>query len=599
MASAYEGVKNYLQEHYLTAAAGGRAGRQEEIRTTPLFSLAVKYHVDHAEDEVDTSSESDASSQSADNSKSSESASSSKEPSSASSDSDPAAESSDENSESSVPVSSSQQSSSSSAQSSSERSSSGEDSSAEFSSGQTSSENPSSGQSSSAQSPVRASSSSGDTSAIDKAVLSQYGLLGFNVGGSESIDQCEPIMLNVNAPNSAFICGSQGSGKSYTLSAILENCLLKDTTVGSINQPVAGVVFHYDVASSSSIAEVAHLCSLGIQVNVLVSQSNEHALRKAYERIGSGDNKPTVRPLLLRSSDLSVDRMNKLMALAEKEGPPPLYMEIIQRILRRMAIENTTAKSFDYKRFHALLDQENLSREQRAPMNLRFSLLESFMHPDDVPYRANETWRPKPIGNNRLFDLKPGSLNIIDLSDPFVDAATACLLFDICLGLVKNQRPPSGLIIALDEAHKFMNDSSAAKTFTGGLLTTIREQRHNATRVVIATQEPTISTDLLDLCSVSIVHRFTSPAWFAAILGHLGGASRMLKDGEEERDLFGEIVELDVGESLVFCPGAFVTMIADEDGENRRAGELGPNAMKMKTRKRMGNDGGMSVLASG
>ncbi|PPJ58981.1 hypothetical protein CBER1_04084 [Cercospora berteroae] len=526
MASTYEEQKNFFQQNYLTATTGGRAGRQEEIRTTPLFSLAVKYHVDHVEDEVDTSSESDASSQSANASKSS-------------------------------------------------------------------------GHSSSAQSPARAPSSPSNTSAIDKAVLSQYGLLGFHVGDSESIDQCEPIMLNVNAPNSAFICGSQGSGKSYTLSAIIENCLLKYTTVGSINQPVAGVVFHYDVASSSSIAEVAHLCSLGIKVNVLVSQSNEHALTRAYQRIGSGKNKPTVRPLLLRSSDLSVDRINKLMALAEKEGPPPLYMEIIQRILRRMAIENTTAKGFNYKRFHDLLDKENLTREQRAPMNLRFSLLESFMHPDDVPYRANETWRPKPVGNGKLFDLQPGSLTIIDLSDPFVDAATACLLFDICLGLVKNQRPASGLVIALDEAHKFMNDSSAAKTFTGGLLTTIREQRHNATRVVIATQEPTISTDLLDLCSVSIVHRFTSPAWFAAIRGHLGGASKMLREGEEERDLFGDIVELNVGECVVFCPGAFVKMIADEDGGNRGAGKLGPNAMKMKTRKRMGNDGGMSVLASG
>ncbi|KAM3415888.1 hypothetical protein BST61_g9390 [Cercospora zeina] len=408
-------------------------------------------------------------------------------------------------------------------------------------------------------------------------------------------------MLNVNAPNSVFICGSQGSGKSYTLSTMLENCLMHDDTVGSIAQPVAGVVFHYDV-DSSSIAEVAHLCSRGIEVNVLVSQSNEHALRKAYERIGSENNKPKVRPLLLRSSDLSVDRMNKLMALAEKEGPPPLYMEIIQRILRRMAIETTTTASnngFDYKRFRSLLDKEVLSREQLAPMNLRFSLLESFMHPGDLPPRPMETWRPKPKKNHKLFDLKPGSLTIVDLSDTFLDAATACLLFDICLGLVKSQRPTSGLIIALDEAHKFMNDSSGAKNFTGGLLTTIREQRHNATRVVIATQEPTISTDLLDLCSVSVVHRFTSPAWFAAIRGHLGGASRMLRDGEESGELFERIVELDVGESLVFCPGAFVKVVTDEDGENKKVGKLGPNAMKMKTRKRMGNDGGVSILASG
>ncbi|KAF2212286.1 hypothetical protein CERZMDRAFT_41612 [Cercospora zeae-maydis SCOH1-5] len=499
MASAYEDKKKYYQQAYFTVASGGRVGRQEEIRTTPLFSLAVKHHVDYPEDEVSTSSGSDSTSDSIDH----------------------------------------------------------------------------------------------------EAVLPQYGLLGFHVGDSESISEKEPIMLNVNAPNSVFICGSQGSGKSYTLSTMLENCLMNDDTVGSISQPVAGVVFHYDVDSSSSIAEVAHLCSRGIEVNVLVSQSNEHALRRAYEHIGPQNNKPKVRPLLLRSSDLSVDRMNKLMALAEKEGPPPLYMEIIQRILRRMAIENTASTGFDYKHFRSLLDQEFLSREQLAPMNLRFSLLESFMHPGDLPFRPTETWRPKPKNKYKLFDLKPGSLTIVDLSDTFIDAATVCLLFDICLGLVKAQRPTSGLIIALDEAHKFMNDSSGAKSFTAGLLTTIREQRHNATRVVIATQEPTISTDLLDLCSVSMVHRFTSPAWFAAIRGHLGGASKMLKDGEEIGGIFERIVELNVGESLVFCPGAFVKIVADEEGENKKVGKLGPTAMKMKTRKRMGNDGGMSVLASG
>lgn len=52
------------------------------------------------------------------------------------------------------------------------------------------------------------------------------------------------------------------------------------------------------------------------------------------------------------------------------------------------------------------------------------------------------------------FDLKPGSLTIIDLSDTFVDSSTVCLLFDMCLGLAKEQRPEAGLVIGLDEAHK-------------------------------------------------------------------------------------------------------------------------------------------------
>ena len=55
--------------------------------------------------------------------------------------------------------------------------------------------------------------------------------------GFDSVSAYEPIMQNVHTPNSAFICGSQGSGKSYTLSCILENCLLPDRATGRLEQP--------------------------------------------------------------------------------------------------------------------------------------------------------------------------------------------------------------------------------------------------------------------------------------------------------------------------------------------------------------------------
>ncbi|KAK3613518.1 hypothetical protein LTR56_027835, partial [Elasticomyces elasticus] len=46
---------------------------------------------------------------------------------------------------------------------------------------------------------------------LSRPILPQYGLLGFQVGKNDQISHHEPIMLNVHAPNSAFICGSQGS----------------------------------------------------------------------------------------------------------------------------------------------------------------------------------------------------------------------------------------------------------------------------------------------------------------------------------------------------------------------------------------------------
>lgn len=299
-----------------------------------------------------------------------------------------------------------------------------------------------------------------------------------------------------------------GSGKSYTLSCILENYLLPNPSLGRLHSPVAGVVFHYDVNTSTPMpAEAAHLCSQGIPINVFVSRSNESNLTKAYQNLASRHpgSELKIQPLMFRSEDLSIERMNKLMAVATKEGPPPLYMEVVQRILREMAI---TSEGFDYLQFKKLLANEQLTKDQTSPMSLRLGLLESFMDPAAL-LGAGQSFHGKKFyghgkGQKGSFHLQPGSLTIIDLSDTFVDSATVCLLFDLCLGLVKEQRPEAGLVVALDEAHKvsgsqllggscsdgvltetqqYMNKSTSAALFTDSLLTTIREQRHNSTRV--------------------------------------------------------------------------------------------------------------------
>ena len=70
-----------------------------------------------------------------------------------------------------------------------------------------------------------------------------------------------------------------------------------------------------------------------------------------------------------------------------------------------------------------------------------------------------------------------------------------------------------------------MRESPAAQKLTESLITAVRLQRHLACRVIIATQEPTISPRLLDLCSFTLVHRFTSPDWLKVLRNHLAAAS--------------------------------------------------------------------------
>lgn len=176
----------------------------------------------------------------------------------------------------------------------------------------------------------------------NQAVFPQYGLLAARQTITksddpkhrpQSVSHADRIFLNVNTPWSAFICGSQGSGKSHTLSCMLENCLLP-SLLGKLPQPLAGMVFHYDKFtsfSSGQLCEAAYLCSSGIPVRVLVSPSNFWAMKAAYSNLPGlpkGSPKPEVVPMLLKDKHLNIQRIMNLMAVADKEGPMPLYMEV-------------------------------------------------------------------------------------------------------------------------------------------------------------------------------------------------------------------------------------------------------------------------------
>jgi len=132
-----------------------------------------------------------------------------------------------------------------------------------------------------------------------------------------------------------------------------------------------------------------------------------------------------------------------------------------------------------------------------------------------------------------------------------------------------------------------MNRSDASAVLTESLLTLIREQRQKGTRTIIATQEPTISPKLLDLCSMTLVHRFTSPDRLSTLKEHLAAG----EDAQAAQRLFAEIVGLNVGEALLFSPAAVLDVV---DGEAKK---LGTQHVRFRTRKRVTNDGGRSMLA--
>ncbi|KAI6778279.1 uncharacterized protein J7T54_004186 [Emericellopsis cladophorae] len=428
--------------------------------------------------------------------------------------------------------------------------------------------------------------------------FAQYGLLAGDASGEASDPR---LFFNVAAPSSTFICGSQGSGKSHSLSCLLENCLLQNE-VNMLPKPLTGIVFHYDTFvsdSGGSPCEAAFLSSNpGVDVRVLCAPTNVAHIKRIYAKLPN----VTIEVLRINQEHLNTKRMLDLMAVSSVQGTLPLYLHVVIRILRDLRVaQQQKGSGFNYAKFKRDLDEQSLTDAQLAPLKQRLNTLESFMVSDQA--RAYEMALGRHVSRNRnnmvvdpqhgnSWSPKAGQLTIVDLSCPCVTAEMACSLFGICLSLFLEQDTQVGRVVALDEAHKYMTNSAECQALTENLLSTIRLQRHIATRVIISTQEPTISPRLLDLCSVTIVHRFTSPDWMRALQKHLAGASSWLDpnvNGDQEGmkkgsktetgirplglkkddvagDLFSRVVRLRTGEALLFAPSAVIDIQTAGDG---------------------------------
>lgn len=180
------------------------------------------------------------------------------------------------------------------------------------------------------------------------SLVSQHAPLGLRTAtyGPDSTD-CEEtisadsqalasnlIYSNISAPWSTFICGSQGSGKSHTLSCLLENYLLGSNS-SARPPPLAGLVLHYDKFTgleTGHLCEAAYLCSSNIPVRVLVSPSNLDRMKSLYEKLPNlpaNSPRPQVYPLYFKDEHLTISSMKNLMAMGS-DGQTPLYMEVSQ-----------------------------------------------------------------------------------------------------------------------------------------------------------------------------------------------------------------------------------------------------------------------------
>ncbi|KAJ5640341.1 uncharacterized protein N7484_008203, partial [Penicillium longicatenatum] len=388
------------------------------------------------------------------------------------------------------------------------------------------------------------------------------------------------IFLNTNIPFSAFICGIQGSGKSHTTACIIENCSMDIPALGTLKASISTLVLQFDEYTSTVSSQPSEAAFLArflpqyarerqVQVRVLVSPTNFHNLEKIYSQIPNVE----VRPFKLQPEYLNITMMLSLMSISQNGGMP-LYMAQVTRVLRDMAMES--GGYFDYSDFRARLNALNLDRSQTPFLYQRLDLLDSYL---------------ELTGNGGSDYYVDGGVTILDLSCPFVDQCTACILFRIAIDLFLNAHPSRGKMIIADEAHKYVIDSPAAKALTETFLTIIRQQRHLRVRIIISTQGPTISPRLIDLCSLTIIHRFTSPEWYKTIEKHLPiDSGRTQQHCERVVDGFHRIARLQTGEAIVFASSAHLV------GEDGTVINTSHETFKMRIRNRVTWDGGRTIM---
>ncbi|PVF93461.1 hypothetical protein CPB86DRAFT_801212 [Serendipita vermifera] len=425
--------------------------------------------------------------------------------------------------------------------------------------------------------------------------FSQRGLLG-RVTRTHS-ENLKPIpgdvrlYMNLDAPSSGLVCGVQGSGKSHTVSCILESSLMVDRGL-ELYPPHFQRLFHFDKENGGQPCEAAFLSELrdrsrGVEeVVVPVSPTSLKKRRTVYEDL----KHVKVEPLRIAEKEMNAARMLSMMG-ADNLDRVPLYLRTALSILREMGSDK-----FDYKDFKKRVTEKGFNQGQNMMLQLRFDLLDSFL-------------KGKEADISSYF--KAGRLITIDLSDPFVNGTTATMLFDICLGMFIEWKVSVGKLIGtpfvsfsfllvsletvLDEAHKYLTNSDANQ-FTKKISSIIRQQRHLAARVVISTQEPTVvPASVLGLLSWIICHRFSSPAWVKHLHGHICVNDKK-DDAEKKKGQYHYYYDEDEDEfqmNLSFSPAS---LFVSKSGQ---LATLSTGYASIMTRARLTKDGGASIFATG
>jgi DNA helicase HerA-like ATPase len=339
------------------------------------------------------------------------------------------------------------------------------------------------------------------------------------------------VAIDLTGCNTISLFGVQGFGKSYTLGVIAEMASVQNDGINVLTSPLATVIFHFHksdayepeyvtaVEPNRKISEVDRLLAdygghpKGLQdVVLLAPEAKVEARRREYPGV-------TVQPIKFSSAELGAESWKFLMGAV---GNSSLYVRQIVDIMQSYGDALTLAD------LEKEIDEADFSKSDARFANIRLRLAKRFI---------DDTIRLRDI-------LRPGRTLIIDMRDEWMEKDQALGLFLVIMNTLAQAEENGSLfnkLMVFDEAHKYISESG----LIGEVVAMIREMRHWATSVVIASQDPlSVPRAIIELTSVLILHRMTSPQW----LKHLRSAIVSLNDMQD-----AAVTSLMPGEALVWA----------------------------------------------
>ena len=346
--------------------------------------------------------------------------------------------------------------------------------------------------------------------------------------------------------------GVQGSGKSHTTAVIAEACMTPfesplEKPVVSLPKPMAALALHFGkhdddacelaglLRPSESITKMlrgggggSNVPPPSVRKVVVLTSPTYHKQRLKYYG-GMKNVQVDVRPLLFNWGDLTASHLRSLMRL-EENGSQQLYVSVLLDLLRRY---QQADKIPDFEDFFNEVQELFASPSQSSPLEQRLQLLQSFVAESERNKASQHVSLEKCVA--------PGTMVIVDLTDPLLSVADANALFQVLLERFRLIKCPSGKLCVLDEAHRYLVSGAP---LAASLVDAVRVMRHEGMRVVVSTQSPlTLPQELLELCSAAFLHNFHSQDWYE----HLSRKVSLPKDG------FRDVMCLEPGEALVFA----------------------------------------------